>query len=290
MNALTLMTVYGFLADCGAGVLAVTGLVGLLRAPNKVKLILAIIAAICMVCGVVTLSCAIGGVTRTFTIATNAVHGSPKSLEFVFAILGFIVAVAYAIALVRSEDTRVHKAFEVIAILVGVALAATSGVVASIGHITWTSIVLPAAYLCNALAIGVAVFLCIYALVGKQAADAQESAEDDELAVAPNSKLLKIMILIAFVILVLQAISLVVLVALAEFIGDQVLFWLGCMVVGTLVPVVCTYVYQKQRLVAFVSLICLVIGGYCLRIYASSLGAAGLSLIASAIARSGGAG
>ena len=276
MNAQWLPLLYTLLICFGSGTLVFLGISEVTGTALKSRKAAALAAALLLLLGGAAFFFSVGKPAAAIAVATNAVKGSPKSLEFVGTVVCLVVAVAYAVVAFRAgayeEDDEIDtgtagKVLGIVALLCGIALPLLSGHSAALGRPTWTGVTVPVAYLGNALAMGGALFASIMALRGEDASDLRKFALFGLIAAA------------------LQAVAFVMFAAGAEFVVDVAVFWIGAIVVGCVVPIVCMALVPKTRALAFAALAGSVVGGICIRLALSAIGTTSLGLIANAASR-----
>ena len=175
----------------------------------------------------------------------------------------------YLIVAFRSdEESSAPRIVGIVGLVLGVLMGVAAGYSMAVGRADWNNIVLPVAYLGSAVAMGGSLFASLMAVLREEAPDFRKVA------------------LISLVGAVVQAIGFVVFGALTGFAVDAVLYWVGAIAVGTVVPLICLAASPKARALVFASLICSVAGALCLRAVVLAMGTTSLGLIANAASRS----
>ena len=268
MSGQWLTAIYSLLTCFGGGTLALLGISEVARLAPKTRKAAAVAAALLLLAGGCVFVFTVGKPAGVMAMAVNAVHGSPKSLEFVAAVLCFVAAIVYLIVAFRSdEESSAPRIVGIVGLVLGVLMGVAAGYSMAVGRADWNNIVLPVAYLGSAVAMGGSLFASLMAVLREEAPDFRKVA------------------LISLVGAVVQAIGFVVFGALTGFAVDAVLYWVGAIAVGTVVPLICLAVSPKARALVFASLICSVAGALCLRVVVLAMGTTSLGLIANAASR-----
>lgn len=268
MSAQWLTAIYSLLTCFGGGTLAFLGFSEVAKLAPKARKAAAVAAALLLLAGGCVYVFSLGHPGRIMAVATNAVKGSPKSLEFVCMLACLVVAVAYTIVSLRSESEAAPRILGAAGLALGLAMGVVAGVSASVGRASWAGIVYPLAYLGGGLAMGGSLFGSVMALARDDAADFRKVA------------------LVALVGTVVQAAGFVALGVCTGFSVDALLYWGGAVAVGTVVPIICLAAAPKARALVFAALICSAAGAVCIRAAMLALGTASLGLIANAASRS----
>ena len=263
MSGQWLTAIYSLLTCFGGGTLAFLGISEVARLAPKTRKAAAVAAALLLLAGGCVFVLTVGKPAGVMAMAVNAIHGSPKSLEFVAAVLCFVAAVVYLIVAFRSdEESSAPRIVGIVGLVLGVLMGVAAGYSMAVGRADWNNIVLPVAYLGSAVAMGGSLFASL---------------------MAPDFRKVALISLVGAVV---QAIGFVVFGALTGFAVDAVLYWVGAIAVGTVVPLICLAASPKARALVFASLICSVAGALCLRAVVLAMGTTSLSLIANAASRS----
>ena len=276
MNAQWSQLIYSLLICFGAGTLAFLGASEAMGKAGKSRKAAAIAAALLLLAGGAAFFLSVGKPSAAIAVATNAAKGSPKSLEFVGAIVCLAVAIAYAIVVFRASayedddevDTgTVGKVLGIVALVCGIALPLLSGHAASVGRASWMGVAGPAAYLGNALTMGGALFASICVVRSE------------------SPSCIRLFAIIAAGVTVLQTICFIVFAVNAGAALDAVVFWLGAVVVGCVASLTCLAASLKMRAAVFGAVACSVVGAVILRLAVTALGTTSLGLIANAASR-----
>ncbi len=269
MSGQWLTAIYSLLTCFGGGTLAFLGISEVARLAPKTRKAAAVAAALLLLAGGCVFVFTVGKPAGVMAMAVNAIHGSPKSLEFVAAVLCFVVAVVYLVVAFRSdEESSAPRIVGVVGLVLGVLMGVAAGYSMAVGRADWNNFVLPIAYLGSAIVMGGSLFASLMAVLREEAPDFRKVA------------------LISLVGAVIQAVGFVVFGALTGFAVDALLYWLGAIAVGTVVPLICLAASPKARALVFASLICSVAGAFCLRAVVLAVGTTSLGLIANAASRS----
>lgn len=234
--------IYSLLICFGGGLLAFLGFAELQGVAPKTRIPAAIAAGVLLLAGGVVLALGLPNPAAVMSIAKNAVKGTPKSLEFVAAIVCFVIAIVNIVVTTRAESETPVKVMGGLCLILGVLIGVFSGNAAAVGR-AGTSLALPVAYLGNGLFMGGALFTGLMAVL------------DDD------AKALKRVGIAALCALVVQLVGFVWYGAVAGFTTSPVLFWVGSIVVGVLCAAACLWFSPKVRALLFAAAACSVVGG-----------------------------
>ena len=268
MGAQWLTVIYSLLTCFGGGVLVFLGVSELMGIAPKTRRAAAIAAALLLLAGGCVFVGSLGHPGRIMAVATNAVRGAPKSLEFVCAVACLVAAIVYAVVSFRDEEGgTTAKVVGAIGLVLGVLMAVAAGYSNALGRAVWSSIVLPVAYFGGGIAMGGSLFCGLMACLHEDASDIR--------------KLLWATLAGAL----LQAVGFVAAGACSGFAFDALLYWVGAIAVGTVVPIACLVLSSKVQVLVFAALAGSAVGAVCLRVAMFSLGTTSLQLIANAASR-----
>lgn len=267
MSTQWLTAIYSLLTCFGGGTLAFLGLSEAVGLAPKTRKVAAVAAALLLLAGGCVFVASVGRPSAVMAVATNAVHGSPKSLEFVAMLLCLVVAIVYLVVAFRGASDTVLRVVGVVALVLGVLMGVAAGHSAALGRASWCGWVLPVSYVGSALAMGGSLFGSVMAVLREEAADFRK------------------VVLITLAGCVVQAVGVVAFGACSGFAVDALFFWGGAVAVGTVVPLICLAAAPKARALVFAALICSVAGAVCLRALILAMGTTSLGLIANAASR-----
>lgn len=268
MGVQWLTVIYSLLTCFGGGVLVFLGIAELMGMAPKTRRAAAIAAALLLLAGGCVFVSSLGHPGRIMAVATNAVKGAPKSLEFVCALVCLVIAAVYAVVSFRDEEAEMPMRIIGIAGLVfGVLMAVAAGYSGSLGRAAWNGVVLPVSYLGAGLTMGGSLFCGLMVCLHEDAAA------------------LRKLLLVTLAGAALQAIGFVAAGICAQFAFDAALYWVGAIAVGTVVPVVCLVFSSKVQPLVFAALMGSAVGAVCVRLAVLSLGTTSLHLIANAASR-----
>lgn len=268
MGVQWLTVIYSLLTCFGGGVLVFLGISEITGVAPKTRRVAALAAALLLLIGGCVFVGSLGHPGRIMAVATNAVKGAPKSLEFVCAVACLVVAVVYAVISFRNEEAETAlKAIGIVGLVLGVLMAVSAGYAGAIGRASWNGIVLPISHLGAGLAMGGSLFCGLMVCLHEDAADIRKLVQ------------------VTLVATVLQAVGFVAAGVCSGFALDAMLYWVGAIVVGTVVPLVCLVFSPKAQALVFAALFGSAVGAICLRLAVLSLGTTSLQLIANAASR-----
>ncbi len=231
---------FSILIGISGSIMVFIGIGELMGKFKELRFTPAIIALVLLVIGGCISALHLGHPERALHILGNTTSGLSREL---FAVGGLAVATFVYAILVKKEFAKPAKVFAVIAMILGIALpfiAGASYIMPS--RPAWDSVTLPLMYLGTGLGLG---FLMMAALACRKC-----SEEDAKQAM--------FFALIAVTIAVIAMIAYIVWLAVAPWpaadrdiarliSGDLGLyFWLGVVILGIVVPLVCAVIAWKQ--------------------------------------------
>ena len=270
MGAQWLTVIYSLLTCFGGGVLVFLGVSELMGIAPKTRRAAAIAAALLLLAGGCVFVGSLGHPGRINGRGHQRRQGgSQVSLQFVCAVACLVAAIVYAVVSFRDEEGgTTAKVVGAIGLVLGVLMAVAAGCSNALGRAVWSSIVLPVAYFGGGIAMGGSLFLrALIACLHEDASDIR--------------KLLWATLAGAL----LQAVGFVAAGACSGFAFDAMLYWVGAIAVGTVVPIACLVLSSKVQVLVFAALAGSAVGAVCLRVAMFSLGTTSLQLIANAASR-----
>ena len=263
MAAQWFMLLYGLLICWGGGLLAFAGLAGLLGIVGRARTVGLVASAVLVVAGIVVLALRLGDPTSVMAMASGAMRGSPKSLEFVAAVACFVAAIVVLVADQRTESASVARVLGAICLVLGIALGVVGGLSAAVGRTAYTG-ALCVAYLGNALTMGGATAVALVA-------GCREDLHEARLPIA-----------VALGCAALQLVGVVWYGAQSGAAENAALFWGLAVVVGCLLPLGCLALVRRASVLAFVGAVGAVACGVALRVLVTEGGTSSLNLLAAA--------
>jgi anaerobic dimethyl sulfoxide reductase subunit C (anchor subunit) len=248
------LVLFSLLAGTGAGTLVFIGLAELTNSAAKARGIAAWIAAVLIVVGGLASVAHLGRPDHVMNAVANLGSFSGISIELIFIGVSFVLAVIYAVLTRREGSEGARKAVGVIAAVVGLLFCwalGSSYVIAA--RPLWAVQTLPLSYFGSGLAMGGFLFLALAAIFKTEAAGIKQ---------------------LGLFALIAAAIELVGFLAYGLMAGDAavasngLLFWLGAVVVGAVLPLVAGFlVYRnaEQTTLVYAGLVGALVGGVAFR-------------------------
>ena len=240
------LVIFSLLAGCGGVGIASIGISEALGIAKKSRVPVAIVGLVFLIVGGCASVLHLGQPANIMAAAANIFSFSGISVELIM--LGINVVVALVYLLLVSRESAAAKPVSFVGILTGIVLAFVVGN----GYImesqpNWNTIMLPLAYLGSGLGSGTALFAAVMAVRKEEQADFKAFSP---FAIGGAA---------------LQLVSFLAYGAVLGFAVDAAIFWLGAIVVGSLVALVGALLMSKQNAWAYVAVIAALIGGLCIR-------------------------
>lgn len=279
------LILFTFFLCLAGGILLAQGVLTCAGKGKKMQLVSLIAAAIALVVGGIAVFLHLQHWERIFNGFGHITSGI--TLEFVGCIVFAVVLVLYFLMMRRAEDGMAPKWCGVLAIVVGLALPVITGMSYLMASLpSWNTPLLPVYYLANTVFMGGLTALVIAGLTN------DDSAKDLGVKVALAGGALQLIAVFTYAFIIngsaglysadiqyyfdptLPDVGMVDTDAVVGslFTGSQALaFWLGAVILGSVVPVVLGIVARTvndvKKLAAYAAagLVCAVIGGLCWR-------------------------
>ncbi|MDR1358529.1 MAG: dimethyl sulfoxide reductase anchor subunit [Coriobacteriales bacterium] len=242
-------------AGTGAGTLVFIGLAELLGVGAKLRKLAAWIAAALMVVGGIASVFHLGSPLNFMSAVTNLGSLSGISIELIMLALGIIVAVIYALLAKTEDSSAVGKGLGLVALVIGLVLCWSFGSSYMLGtRPAWNTLLLPAAYACSGLTMGGFLYLTLLAV--KKA---------DTIALKKTA----LFVLLTAALGTLAFLAFGITAGEPVLVDNGVLFWVGVVVVGTVLPLIAGFMVWKNgkgSILIFTGLACALVGGLAFRV------------------------
>lgn len=261
------LVLFSLFAGCGGTLMTSAAVAEFLGVGKKSRLIVSIVALVLMVVGGCASLMHLAHPQAVMAAVTNIFSFSGISVELIMLGVTFVLALVYAVMVVRVENPTALKVVGVLAGLSGLVLAFVCGNgyrMSTMEH--WNTVLLPLAYLGTSWIVGALAYLAI-----------ASSRED-------VSKLW----IYGVGVSIVNLIALVAYGASCGFGGEHAaLYVAGAIVVGGVVPLACAVLWKKKPGVALLAAGAgaAVVGALSLRAVMWLLGAGYLDFFAAALSR-----
>ncbi len=224
------LVLFGLFAGCGGGLLAFTGLSIILGFAEKCRKKMVITALVLLIVGGCCSVLHLGQPANIMAAAANIFAFSAISVELIMLGINVIVALVYLVV-DRGSAGATQKVLAVCFVVAGVILAFALGN----GYVlearpAWNTIILPLGYLFGGLAMGGTVFAVLDYVFDRE--------DKHGLDIVSKTTL---------VVLVLQTVAYVAYGVFAQVSADTLAWFIGALLMGCVVPLVCIYFAKKNE-------------------------------------------
>lgn len=280
------LILFTFFLCVAGGALGAQGVLNVMGKGKKMQLVSLITALVALAVGGISVFMHLQHWERIFNGFGHITSGI--TLEFIGCILFAVVLVLYFLMMRRADDGMAPKWCGVLAIIMGLALPAVTGMSYLMASLpSWNTPLLPVYYMVNTVFMGGLISLIIAGATG------DDTAKDLGVKLALAGGVLQLVAVFVYAFMIngsagqytadiqyyfdptLPDVAMVDRASIVGsiFAGSQALtFWLGVIVVGIVAPLVLTWLAKKvetgKKLAAYAgaALACAVVGGLCWRV------------------------